>query len=479
MTVSSNINKDLHSGDGATTVFPFTFPILDESHFIIQEIIVATGVTTSKTLTTHYSVSGTGNTTGQTDYISGNITMLVAPATGVTLVVKRNMPLQQGTRYPTNGPFPAAAHENAIDELTMNDQQQQEHLDRTISFDSSITGFTPTLPVPTVAAHLDGYLKLNAAGTAWEFNTLSTSSGLANVVDDTSPQYGANMDSNGYNLIFDDAKGVIDDSGNEVLNFQKSPSAVNYIVCKNNNTGNPPLLRATGDDANVDFRFESKGASGFLYIGTTLNAATLKLREKSGNGTNTISIKAPEAITTSGVLTLPEATDTLAGLAATQIITNKTIDADNNTITNIGASEVELGIIASQSVATPAASDNFLFGDVGDSSNLKRSTLQGILDLVPGVKTWFNYRHDTDTLNGSHNITSITDNSAGNFTATIANDYASTSVMAASTIMSTTVRGASDISAIAAGSVTYRTYDAAGTATDFATALGTITGDLA
>ena len=58
------------------------------------------------------------------------------------------MPFQQNTDYTENDPFPAETHEEALDELTMNDQQMLEELDRTVQMDPDVSGFDATFPDP-------------------------------------------------------------------------------------------------------------------------------------------------------------------------------------------------------------------------------------------------------------------------------------------------------------------------------------------
>ena len=51
----------------------------------------------------------------------------------------------------------------------------------------------------------------------------------SDVVDDTSPQLGGNLDTNSFMIDFDDDHGLRDENGNEQLIFQTTTSAVNHI----------------------------------------------------------------------------------------------------------------------------------------------------------------------------------------------------------------------------------------------------------
>ena len=54
------------------------------------------------------------------------------------------------------------------------------------------------------------------------------------------------------------------------------------------------------------------------------------------------------SISNTGTLTLPTSTDTLVGKATTDTLTNKTFDADNNTLSNVGDEELKSGIDAAK-----------------------------------------------------------------------------------------------------------------------------------
>ena len=87
------------------------------------------------------------------------------------------------------------------------------------------------------------------------------------VVDDTSPQLGGNLDTNSFMIDFDDAHGIRDENGNEQLFFSTTSSAVNYLNATNAATGNDPKLSALGDDSNIDLALSPKG-TGEVVVGT-------------------------------------------------------------------------------------------------------------------------------------------------------------------------------------------------------------------
>ena len=136
MTVSSTTVKNSYSGNDSTTEFAYTFKIFADTD--LQVIIrSSTGTETTKTLTTHYTVSGAGDASGgNVTFTSGN-----TPATGETVVIRRGVPQTQAIDYIANDPFPAESHEEGLDRATMTIQQMQEELDRSfkVSRTNSIT----------------------------------------------------------------------------------------------------------------------------------------------------------------------------------------------------------------------------------------------------------------------------------------------------------------------------------------------------
>jgi len=93
------------------------------------------------------------------------------------------------------------------------------------------------------------------------------------IVGDTSPQLGGDLDTNSFNITIDDAHFIKDENGNEQLIFQTTSSAVNELEITNAATGNAPSLGASGE-TNVDLKILPKG-TGEIVIGTGSADATL------------------------------------------------------------------------------------------------------------------------------------------------------------------------------------------------------------
>jgi hypothetical protein len=134
MTVSSTTVKNSYSGNGSTTVFAYTYRIFADSD--LQVIIrSAAGTETTKTITTHYTVAGAGDANGgSVTFTPGNV-----PTATETVVLRREVPQTQAIDYIANDPFPAESHEEGLDRATMNIQQLQEEVDRSIKLSRTNT----------------------------------------------------------------------------------------------------------------------------------------------------------------------------------------------------------------------------------------------------------------------------------------------------------------------------------------------------
>ncbi len=102
------------------------------------------------------------------------------------------------------------------------------------------------------------------------------------VVDDTSPQLGGDLDTNSFNIAFDDAHGINDENGNEQIVFQTTSSAVNQLDITNSATGNAPSIQATGGDSNISLKVGPKGTGLIEVLGAT-NPGSIQLNCESNS----------------------------------------------------------------------------------------------------------------------------------------------------------------------------------------------------
>lgn len=149
-TVTTTTARNQYTGNGATTVFPYTFRVLASTDIVVylNDVIQASG----------YTVSGVGATTG------GNVTFTAAPANGVSIVFLRNVPLTQQTDYVQNAPLPAETLEKDLDKGTMIDQRLQEQINRSVLLPPSSTLSGIQICNPGAGF----YLRWNLAGTQLE-----------------------------------------------------------------------------------------------------------------------------------------------------------------------------------------------------------------------------------------------------------------------------------------------------------------------
>lgn len=135
---------------------------------------------------------------------------------------------------------------------------------------------------------------------------------LKDIVEDTSPQLGGDLDTNDNNIIIDDNHHIIDENSNEQLTFQTTASAVNNTQLTNAATGNAPEVAAIGGDSNVDLNIRPKGVGR-----VDLGAAKI--------------IQTAEKVTTEATA----ATGTVNYDVITQAVWNFTSDASANWTLNI------------------------------------------------------------------------------------------------------------------------------------------------
>ena len=273
------------------------------------------------------------------------------------------------------------------------------------------TNFNPTAvgdlsEISTVAGD-DVLLAVDTSGGGLKKVTRSTlvaglagSTALSNVVEDTTPQLGGNLDTNSHNILIDDAHFIGDENGNEQIIFQTTSSAVNQFDITNAATGNPPKLSATGGDSNIDLDIEAKG-TGHVTIRGNTNAGAIQLNCENNSHGQIIQSQPHSASVTNTMLLPAGSSSTLVSLVSTDTLTNKTLTSPKinedvavtatateiNLLDGVTATTAELNIL--DGVTSTAAELNILDGVTSTAAEL--NILDGVtsttaeLNILDGV----------------------------------------------------------------------------------------------
>ena len=113
MTIATTIAANEYVGNGSIAQFEFTFVAYDSNHVKVD--------IDGSTLSSGFTVSRNSNNVG------GTVTLDSAPASGVEVIVRRDLPVTQELDLVRYGRFPAENIERALDEGVMIDQQLDYH----------------------------------------------------------------------------------------------------------------------------------------------------------------------------------------------------------------------------------------------------------------------------------------------------------------------------------------------------------------
>ena len=156
MTLTSTTTYNSFAGNGSTTIFSYTFRCYDESELVVKERVDATGVVTTKTLTTDYTV------TEASDFDGGTVTMGTAPASGVTLYIISNADNTQETDLVASGAIAAETLETRLDRMQVQINEILAVLNRCLKVPDTENSIT--VEAENSVDRASNYLKYDASG---------------------------------------------------------------------------------------------------------------------------------------------------------------------------------------------------------------------------------------------------------------------------------------------------------------------------
>ena len=392
MTVSSTTVKQSYSGNGSTSAFTYSFKInsINELKVIIRS---STGTETVKSISTHYNVSDTGSG-GTVTFTSGNI-----PVNGETVVLLRNTNLTQTTDYVENDPFPAESHEGALDKLTLQIQEVQEEVDRSIKLSQTNTMTSTEFTVGatdraskvlafdssgeiSVAQELGTFRGNWAASTAYSIRDLvkDTSTNNIFIVTEAHTSSGSqplttNANSAKYTLIVDAATATTS-ATNAASSATAAASSATTATTKASEAATSATNAATSEtnaatSASTASTQATNAASSATSAASSATTATTKASEASTSATNaatsatsastsasTATTKASEAATSATNAASSASTASGHATTATTKASEAATSATNAATSATAADTAKTAAQAAQTAAE-AAADNF------------------------------------------------------------------------------------------------------------------------
>ena len=155
-----NYSPCKYTGNGSTTEFSFNWKIFTESDITVTLEKISTGVQTTLTYGTDYTVVF--------NEVGGHITCTTAPTSEYYLIITRNVSDYQSKKYSTSTGFQGSEIENSFDKVSCNLQELVYTLQRSIKVAIGSSNLDMTLPAPQAGKTL----KWNNEETGLENSTI-------------------------------------------------------------------------------------------------------------------------------------------------------------------------------------------------------------------------------------------------------------------------------------------------------------------
>ena len=297
MSVATSTSKIAYVGNNSTvTPYAVPFPFFDSSDLVVIKTD-ALGVDTILALTTDYTVTGAGGT-------SGTVTSVAAiPATN-TVTIYRDLPATQPLQYEEADDFPAASHERGLDRATYLVQQALRKLDASFKLRES-DGSTNSF-----AKVLSALVGIGADGLAKMF---------------TGPEI---------QVLLNLPATVVDQPTKTFLNAAARASAV------------PDFLGQVGIQLDTSVLYSSSGVTAGAWVAVPLL-----------DGTVTAAKLAAILDLSAKTITLPNLAVTAAMLAATLDLSGKTLTLPNNVVT---LTKLPDGVLTADTAGRAKLADGFV-----------------------------------------------------------------------------------------------------------------------
>lgn len=166
MTLSNTLTRNNYTGTGAAQTFTYAFPISDQSHLVVT-VRNTSGVETTLTITTDYTVTGVGSTAGGTIVlVSSGQAWLTGGylTTNYVLTIRRVVPITQALSIRNQSAYYPENIEDQQDKITQILQQHEEILARCLKISPTEVGTTGATVIPVASLRLSKTLGFDSSG---------------------------------------------------------------------------------------------------------------------------------------------------------------------------------------------------------------------------------------------------------------------------------------------------------------------------
>ena len=245
MTISASDRTVKYVGNNTTDTYNYTFPIESSAELEVRRVVRSTGVETLLALTTDYTVTGVGSSTGGTVVlVAGNL------AATQDLIISGDTGIEQDADIRNQSSFYPRVHENFFDRITRIAQEINEKVLRSIKVPrATSTAFDTTLPAD-LAGNVNKAITINATGDGFSLTDISAVTGaVTSLTGDVTGSGGGAMATTIANDVVTNAK--LDNMATQTIKGRTTAG-----------TGDPEDLTATQATAILNNFVGDSGAGG-------------------------------------------------------------------------------------------------------------------------------------------------------------------------------------------------------------------------
>ena len=324
-------------GSTPDSTFDYSFAIFQDSDISVFVDSV------EKTLTTHYTVSGAGTTSG------GTVTMTTGNAvSNATVTLVRNITIQRTTDFPASGAFQVDSLNTELDRITAVQQELEDDIGRSLRLADEDA--TSTLTLPLKDARKGRYLAFNSTtGNAEAGPTQTDVTAIADVTSDIATLADIQDGTTATNAIT-----LLSPKATEIGLLGNSTTVANMgLLGTSAVVTDMGLLGTSAVVTDMDLLATSANITAMGHLGTSANVTAMGLLGTSAVVTDMGLLGTSSNVTAMANLGTSTNVTNMANLNASGVIANiATVAGDTTEINAVAGKATEIGLLGVSDVIT-------------------------------------------------------------------------------------------------------------------------------